>query len=533
MSKMLASGTDWVHEIMKNQFRITVSAYFVELVVVSILIAIFNICFFRGYFDPYFVTEYRTASPISTVLGFINGINPFKEEYVEMYGNGYSVLWPTMNYLIAKLLGLTDYEQIQSLMRTVNAIIVIGTAALAFYIGLRNKLDTLLALTIGFTYLLLNSTYISMGEFSYSAGMLCVFFALVIVSNKFNKSAFCIALALITLASLFKIYFALLGIVIVLNCAAFLRLRTVIFIVCLWICMTAGLYFGLTRAFPFYFDLIYFLHKMNQTWYPRHIVYQLLWFFYHFGFIFIVAVPQLAQYRYLAPEEKRRQRFYGVGSAIVCVYVILVMLPHVANFGTYLLHIVAPMVLAYALSRGAEFAPGKFRLTAQIAALVMCITVFIDPRFLSSPLQHWKLYGVLWRDDLVSNKRIFKEADELIEANAEKQIYVGPMLASLAIKRHLLYIDNGFREFIAGYLNARRTGNFKASPLISWLAAPIVEGPEPESPAEMMTRADLVICMLDCPDELTHQFVRELGKLTSASNGAIAVKLYRRATINE
>jgi len=135
---------------------------------------------------------------------------------------------------------------------------------------------------------------------------------------------------------------------------------------------------------------------------------------------------------------------------------------------------------------------------------------------------------VLWRDDLDSNKRIFKEADELIQANARKQIYVGPMLASLAIKHHLLFIDSGFREYAAGYLNARRTGNFKISPLLSWLAAPIVEGPEPESPAHMMTRADLVICMLNCPDELTHQFVRELGVLTAARNGAIAVKLYRR-----
>jgi hypothetical protein len=98
---------------------------------------------------------------------------------------------------------------------------------------------------------------------------------------------------------------------------------------------------------------------------------------------------------------------------------------------------------------------------------------------------------------------------------------------------------------------------------MSWLAAPILGIPEPESPTDMVvemrkdpgsdpitvtdfTRADLVICMslqpwsiaslrsttgVDhgiCPDELTHRLVRDLGMLTSAVNGAIAVKLYRR-----
>jgi hypothetical protein len=290
---------------------------------------------------------------------------------------------------------------------------------------------------------------------------------------------------------------------------------------------------------------------MDQTWYPRHIVYNLLWFFYRFGFIFIFAVPHLAQYRYFAPEEKRRQWFYGVGSAIVCAYVVLVMLAHTGNIGTYLMHLVAPMVIAYALSQGAERAPRKLRLISQVAALVMCVTVFIDPMFLSNPPQHWKLYGVLWRDDLNSNKKIFKEADELIRSNAGKQIYVGPMLASLAIKNHLTYIDNGFREYVARYLTGRRKGYFKPSPLMSWLGAPILGGPEPESPTDMMAGADLVICMSlqpwsilslrsttgvdhgTCPDELTHRFVRDLGMLTSALNGAIAVKLYQRATVNE
>ena len=51
---------------------------------------------------------------------------------------------------------------------------------------------------------------------------------LVLVGNKFSKLALCTALVLITFASLFKVYFALLGVVIAFNCAAFVPLRNLV-----------------------------------------------------------------------------------------------------------------------------------------------------------------------------------------------------------------------------------------------------------------------------------------------------------------
>jgi hypothetical protein len=446
-----------------------------------------------------------------------------------MYGNGYSVLWPGMSYLFAKLFGLTEYEQIKILMYTLNAIIVIGTAAVAFYIALRHKLSALLALTISFTYFLINSTNMSMGEFSYSAGLACGFLALLIASNKCNKSGFCMALALITLASLFKIYFALLGVVIVFNCAAFLRVRIVICIVCVWVLTTAGLFIVLTRAFPFYFDSIYLMQRMYQGKDFALITVNFRWFLSRFGFIFIFALLPFIQYRSLAPEEKRRQKFYVAGSAIVCAYVFYVMLPHWANPGIYLLHIVAPIVLAYAVSRGADCTPEYRRHTGEIAALAMCLVVFIDPRLQSSPLHHWKTYGVLWRDDLDSNQRVYMQADEVITNSAGKEIYVEPILARVAIKRYLPYIDDGYRRYYVAYINARRNGTYKPSPLLNWLAAPKPGGPDREFPSEVLERADVVICAYGCPDKRTHQVVRDLGVLNSAYDESRTVKLYRGA----
>jgi hypothetical protein len=67
----------------KKQFEITASAYSVTLIVVSNSILNFHHLLFHRSFNPYFISEYRTPALICTVLGFINGINPFHKEYVD------------------------------------------------------------------------------------------------------------------------------------------------------------------------------------------------------------------------------------------------------------------------------------------------------------------------------------------------------------------------------------------------------------------------------------------------------------------
>src|SRR5262245_13087494 len=369
-------------DLLRNRFRNTFSIYRATLAILSTFVAIFCISFFVAYFDPNFIAEYRAAAPVTTVLGFMKGINPFQEEFLEMHGNVYSVLWPGLIYLIAKLLGLPSYDQIRLLMFGLNAVIVMGTAAAGFYIGLRNNLGALLALAIGFTYVLINSTMPSMGTYSYSAGLSCSFFALVIASNRFDKSGLCWALALITLASLFKVYFALMGIVVLFNYAAFIPIRVLSLITCAWALLTAMVFFGLTRIFPFYFDSIYCLQKMFQTWDVRLIVPNIRWFVTHFGFIVVFTLPQLVQFKHRATEEKRRQAFYAAGSLIVCVYVLIIMLPHVGNFGVYLLHLVAPIILAFALSSRQDLSAEFDRRIGLVAALAMCLMVFVHPN-------HW------------------------------------------------------------------------------------------------------------------------------------------------
>jgi hypothetical protein len=496
-------------KLLRDRFRNTFSIYTATLIIFSTLVAIFCISFFVAYFDPNFIAEYRTAAPVTTVLGFMKGINPFQEEFLEMYGNAYSVLWPGLIYLIAKLLDLASYDEIRLLMFALNAVIVMGTAAAGFYIGLRNNLNALLALAIGFTYVLINSTIPSMGTYSYSAGLSCSFFALVIASNRFDKSALCWALALITLSSLFKIYFALLGIVVLFNYAAFIPVPILSLITCAWVLLTAMLFFGLTCIFPFYFDSVYCLQRAFQRWEVALIMPGIRWFFTRFGFIFLFTLPQLAQFRHRATEEKRRQAFYAAGSLIVCGFVLVIMLPQA---GYYQLHLVAPIILAYALSSRQDFSAKFDRRIGQVAALAMCLMVFVHPKHWSNPLLRWKQYGVVWRDDLSSNRRVLMNADDLIQSNAGRDIYIAPVLAPLAVKRNLGYLDNGNREAHAEYLNARR-------------------GPERISPIAKAEQSEVAICNCEWPTGGSHRFDRSLGVLTTASTQSFEIRVYYKEGI--
>src|SRR5438552_18114384 len=107
---------------MMVQFKVPPSSYSIVLILTSALIATFLSFFFLAYFSADFVTEYRTAAPLITVLGFLKGINPYREEYVDSYGNVYSALWPGIVYLLAKLFSLESYDQIKLLMHALNAI---------------------------------------------------------------------------------------------------------------------------------------------------------------------------------------------------------------------------------------------------------------------------------------------------------------------------------------------------------------------------------------------------------------------------
>jgi len=208
------------------------------------------------------------------------------------------------------------------------------------------------------------------------------------------------------------------------------------------------------------------------------------------------------------------------------------MLPHFGNFGTYLLHLVAPIILAYALSSREEFSPEFDRRIGQVVALAICLMVFVHPKHWSSPLQRWKEYGVVWRDDLSANRIVFMNVDDLIQSNAGREIYVSPMFAQLVVKRSL-YLDNDNRGWFTEYMNARRKGILKLSPLISWLAAPEVRGPE--RPKSVSEHFDVVIYTCfepgSCPSEGSQRFERYLGKLTIAWPQSVVVRLYYNESI--
>ena len=69
-------------DLLRDRFRNTFSIYTATLTILSTFVAIFCISFFVAYFDPNFIAEYRTAAPVTTVLGFMKGTTLFKKNFL-------------------------------------------------------------------------------------------------------------------------------------------------------------------------------------------------------------------------------------------------------------------------------------------------------------------------------------------------------------------------------------------------------------------------------------------------------------------
>jgi hypothetical protein len=131
---------------MKFRTDCPASIYYGLLALAAGFYLCFVVAFLIGYFDPYYLTEARASAPLQSVMGLLDGINPFDNQHVEEYGNLYSIVWPYLNYLVASAAGISRYYDLKMLIFALNALFVFGAAAAAVLVGLRNKLDTLATL---------------------------------------------------------------------------------------------------------------------------------------------------------------------------------------------------------------------------------------------------------------------------------------------------------------------------------------------------------------------------------------------------
>lgn len=504
--------------------------YYGSLMLALAFYTSFTIAFFVGYFDPYFFSEVRATAHLQTVLGFLDGINPYDNAHLDEYGNLYSVVWPYLNYLIANVLGLEGYFEIKALMYALNAFFVCATAFAALFVGLRNKLDPLLVLGIAFTFLLINTTKTTMGEFSYAGGVCAGFLALVVARNRFDKTGLFLALFLVTLASLFKIYFALFGVVVISAYAAVFPLRVVIQCVAFWLVATFLIYFGLTQIFPNYFEAIYGLIGTEVIRRFSNIVPQIGWGLLNFSFAGLFALPTLFSLAAASQDARRREIYFLTGAALVCTYVVFAMLPHTGNFGTYILNLVIPLSLAYPLGKPDRDMRPIGRWVGACANLVLILLVFVVPKYDGTGMVRWtgwKAYGVTSRADLDGNRELAAEVKTVLDENAGRSIYLDFPLAPIAVGNEADYIDTGNREYFSKYMELKQSGTAETSILVGIFAYGNAFEPKLTDPRVVMERADIVICVLRCPGPETHALVRELSPIYMAYNArSLPVKYF-------
>lgn len=503
------------------------AAYHLLAVVVVLRGGWFLYSYFSSYFSPDFLVEARASAGLTTTLGFIRGINPFAAEHVETYGNLYSAVWPGLNALVAMAVGATGYQDVRHVMFVVSAFTVTATALGIVVTALRGKIDLLLAICAGFAFILFCTTKNSMGEFSYAPGIALSVFALALTVNRTDRIGLFWSLLLITFASLFKIYFALLVIPIITAYLASVKTKQLLPTLLAWAALSSAIYLLLIATLPLYFDCLFNVQIKYVSRHYDRILPNLIWFITVFPFVFVLFVPKVVEIFVLRSDNRRRNLLFASGCFIVFVFVVAVMLPHGGNFGTYMIHLLGPIFISLLLVNVGDRQKSADPIAGMTAVVVLLVTV-LSP---VSSEDSWKVYGILSQQDLDENRRILADIDVLLDQYEPEDIYVDFSLASAAIRSNLPFVDNGNRQYISPYLAGRLKGTIRLNPileLISWKPKRFAGG---VSPAAKLLASKLIICGYQCPKGTGHILVKQLGSLAFSYGQSPTIKVFALPSI--
>jgi len=389
-------------------------------------------------------------------------------------------------------------------MFEVNAVSVLFVVITIIVVAKSRRLDHLQALLISFCFLLINTTKFSMGSFSYSFGLCCIMVALIIIGGKFSVLSLIMSLFLISIASTFKIYFAIFSVIPILIGFIYLDKLYLAAICAAWALVTTALYGLIIQNFPLYFDSIYLIHKVFQSWDPLQIKKNIMWFL--DGFLFIIILPFITN-----DKIDNHRKMYLSGFFLISVYVVMVMLAHKGSNGSYIMHIIAPCIIGYPLIvpnrqlRNREF-------ITNLSTLILCISLIFSPFNYRYPIQRLRNYGVTFFD-IEKNTLVLKDVEDEIINNHNQSIYLDPIFSILAMQYKLPYIDNGNKEYYIEY--------FKLSTLRPFSYLGLLAGPRPVKSEQLTSfyrdNAEIVICVINCPTNATHWLKRKIGEVIEAN----------------
>ena len=493
--------------------------YYLCLVIFSVAAASFIFSFTTSYFDPAYLVELRSAASLFTILALGQTINPYASGALEQSANLYSVVWPIIIYIFGDIFHSSNIYEYRHIAFMFNYIIVGATSLLCIYTCIRIGFDLLAAVVIGMTVVLLNTARISMGEWGYSSGLCLSIISLILAVNGTRSIHFFISLMLITIASLFKVYFLLFSIIVIsmIYCRLAFSYRSIA-VTAAWGVASLLAYAVLMALFPYLFDMVIAAHRGFISFDSQHIFPQLVKFLILFGFSFILMFKGLADTWEGGFLQSRCFVVYSLSSVLFGVCVVR-MLGHIGNDTTYLVHLVGPIIVSLSMRRRQSGQGGSDWFASMAGAIALTATLF----------QPWSTYGVLNSSALNENRRTLALVNEIIASNDGAKFYLEFGLAPIAANWGLEYVDTGNREYIHKYMADRAAGAFNARYEI--LLGPR-RPPVAESPLQVMGASDLVICSVQCSllaDGFT--LVKEIGQLHFAWGQNERVSLFRRVSL--
>lgn len=502
--------------IIKKNVNLTFlnNKYFDYFFIVFVFLLVFN--FLNNYFSPYFFTDIHENAWINTTIAFSKNINPLKIENASEFANLYSTVWPL---IVSKFSFLVDLKisSIKQLMHVINLILfIIFCILITYFIEKKNKANVVLILV---TFYLIFTQRNNLGSSSHTIGMFFYIFGIFISYFKKGNLYLFTSLILISIATLFKQYFFL-GLIIVIIPNLYKLDKEKIFYLLAWVIISIFIYLFLFINYELYFD-IHYNYYLNYSKYleftPYRIIFETGYIFKYFPFLIILFYYSLLNFDF-GNEYKKK---FLITSILVIFFIILKMWTNLGNFGTYSQHLILPIMLIYIVEYINKTNNLKF---------LRLINIFI---VFSILINHHNEFGFISKTKIEKNRNLFIEINKIVEEQNNKEFFLDKGLRLIDEEIDINNYDPGHKLQIENYINSRKNGYLKRSVIEEFFLKKINKNQIDESykfeeeiffnEINNFNKFNFAICSI-CPQSIKGYKIDKIGELYINSLKPLDVK---------
>lgn len=416
---------------MLNKFKTINLNIIITLFLFSHVLIFFYLFINGGYFDHQIPVEAREYASTSSILSYLNEINPFAVENFPLSINAYSALHPFIISKILEFFDIQDFKRIVIVSRLISFIVLIIFLIYISIYSYKKKIELNLILFLTIFFIISVTLKISLGTWGNSIGLILYSLSIFKALDLNSKKNYLISSVCLILSIHFKFYFILGALFILMRYYDKIFQKDYIYSnisILLFLILIFILHYNLFPSFYF----VSILNQINLTGFKEFEFLNFLFSKKFFSEIFFI----LKNYSYLfvfflystflALKQRKlsRKKFLiDIFFFLIFLYFLIFKLwPNVGNYGTYTNNLLIPFIIAYIINNQAQYR--KFYLNIFITVLL------IIP--LTTPIFNFSYPGTLTKEEQSLNNLSKKKIVNKLSDN--KNIYIDHFIKNLDYK---------------------------------------------------------------------------------------------------